>query len=61
MKIKVTHTFTYDTDDKDFQEEFFEYMGDHPRTMSGLEEFIKDRFINPNFDKGITTMELYND
>ena len=59
MKIKVTHSFIYNTEDKDFKQEFEEYMGDHTLTLPALEEFIIDRFINPNFDMGgITVMEI---
>lgn len=59
MQVKITHSFIYDTDDKDFRKDFEEYQGDHPLTFSALQEFIIDRFINPNFDKnGITKMEI---
>lgn len=59
MKIKVTHSFVYDTDDKEFFNEYLEYMDDHPLTISSLNEFIIDRFINPNFDRGgKTTLEI---
>lgn len=52
MKIKVTHSAIYDTEDKDFNYEFQEYMDDHTLTFAALEEFIIDRFINPHFDNG---------
>jgi hypothetical protein len=55
MKLKVTHTVVYDTHDTEFMEEYFQYMDDHKKTISGFEEFIIDRFINPNFDMGGTT------
>ena len=58
MKIKVTHEVVYDTDDNEFMHEFLQYMDDHPLRFSGFEEFIKDRFINPNFDKGNTSIEI---
>ena len=59
MKIKVTHSFIYDTENQDFFNEFQEYMDDHPLTLPALEEFVIDRFINPNFDMGgITVMEI---
>lgn len=59
MKIKVTHSFMYDTEDSDFRQEFEEYMDDHTLTLHALEEFIIDRFIDPNFDMGgITVMEI---
>lgn len=60
MKIKVTHTTEYDTDDRQLWMEFEEWMDDHTYTFDSLQEFIKDRFINPNFDKGTTSMEIYN-
>jgi hypothetical protein len=59
MKIRVTHSAIYDTEDKDFNDEFQEYMDDHTLTFSALEEFILDRFINPNFDNaGKTSIEI---
>lgn len=58
MKIKVTHEVIYDTQDKEFFQGFLEYMDDHNLTFAGFEEFIVDRFINPNFDKGKTNLEI---
>lgn len=59
MKIKLTHTITYDTKDQEFQNEFLEHQDDHPVTLTALEEFMIDRFINPNFDSaGKTTIEI---
>lgn len=59
MKIKVTHSFIYDTEDIEFFKEYMEYMDDHTLTLPSLEEFIIDRFINPNFDRGgKTTLEI---
>jgi hypothetical protein len=59
MKIKVTHSFVYDSEDPEFFEEFRQYMDDHILSFSGFQEFIIDRFINPNFDKGgTTTLEI---
>ena len=59
MKIKVTHSFVYDTENEQFFNEFLEYMDDHTLTIPALEEFVIDRFINPNFDMGgITEMEI---
>lgn len=58
MKIKVTHEVVYDTKDIEFMTEFMEYMDDHALSFSGFEEFIIDRFINPNFDKGRTSVEI---
>jgi hypothetical protein len=61
MKIKVTHSFVYDTNDQDFWSEYLEYMDDHTLTLPSLREFTIDRFINPNFDKGGTTeLEIVN-
>jgi hypothetical protein len=62
MKIKVTHEVVYDTRNQDFMEEFMQYMDDHPKSFSGFQEFIIDRFINPNFDRGgETTMEIVDE
>ena len=59
MKIKVTHEFIYDTEDKEFWGEFLEYQDDHALTFSALQEFVLDRFINPNFDsRGTTQIEV---
>lgn len=58
MKFKVTHEVFYDTTDADFLEQFDEWCIDYPKTFENLEEFIKDRFIDPNFDKGETTIEI---
>ena len=59
MKIKLTHTVTYDTSDKEFQNELLEHQDDHTLTLNALEEFIVDRFVNPNFDSaGKTTIEI---
>lgn len=65
MQIKVTHSFVYDTENPDFWGQFQEYMDDHPLTFSALQEFVLDRFINPNFDLGgqteIQLLPLTND
>jgi len=59
MQVKITHSFIYDTDSIEFRNEFQEYQGDHPMTFDSLQEFIIDRFINPNFDSnGTTVMEI---
>ena len=58
MKIKVTHEVVYDTEDNEFMTEYLEYMDDHKLTLSSFQEFIVDRFINPNFDKGNTSVEV---
>lgn len=46
FEVSFVATYTY----AELKEEFEEYMDDHDHTMSGLEEFIYDRFISPNFD-----------
>lgn len=62
MKIKLTHSFIYDTEDKQLWDEFLEYQDDHPLTFPALQGFLIDRFINPYFDKaGKTTMEIVVD
>jgi hypothetical protein len=58
MKIQVIHTVIYDTNEQGFVREFTQSVDDYPATLSALEVFIKDRFIDPNFDKGTTTMEI---
>lgn len=62
MKLLVNHSFIYDTDDKDLWMEYLDSRDGYPHTLSSLEEFILDRFINPNFDMaGTTTIELVSD
>lgn len=56
MRVKVTCTKIYDTDD--LMEEFIAYQDDYPLTFESLEEFILDRFINPNFDNCDVKMEV---
>ena len=58
MRIKVTHEVVYDTNDQEFMGEVMQYMDDHRKTFSGFQEFIVDRFISPNFDKGLTSIEI---
>ena len=58
MLIKATHEVIYDTDNADFLKEFLEYQDDYSLTLPSLEAFIVDRFINPNFDKGTTEVEI---
>ncbi len=59
MKIQLTHTVTYDTQDLELQTQFFDYQDDRMLTLSALQEFLVDRFINPNFDlAGTTTIEI---
>lgn len=62
MKIKLTHTVTYDLRDPELRKEFAEWCDDYPQNTEMLTAFIKDRFINPNFDLtgGITTIEMIN-
>lgn len=59
MKIKLDVSIIYDTDDKQLWNEYLEYMDDHTLTITSLQEFLIDRYINPNFDKAKTvSMEL---
>lgn len=59
MKIKLKHTVVYDTNDSELWSEFVESQGDYPLVFTALEEFLVDRFINPNFDtSGRTTIEI---
>lgn len=50
MKIKMTFTATYDLNDPNVQQEFLSWNGDYDFTPQALEDFIKDRFIDPHFD-----------
>lgn len=50
MKIKMTYTTEYDTDSEDFRLEYEESFMGYPLTFDNLVWFVKDRFINPNFD-----------
>lgn len=59
MKVKLDVSIVYDTGDKELWNEYLEYMGDHPLTMTSLQSFLIDRYINPNFDKaGKVSVEL---
>lgn len=59
MIVYATHAVTYNTEDLAFRKEYLEWLGDYPHTNKRLKEFIKDRFINPNFDtKGSTQIIL---
>jgi len=59
MKIKVSCSKVYDTDD--LMPEFLEWQDDHLLTFSALEDFILDRFIAPNFDSCDVLMEIQHD
>lgn len=62
MKLLVNHSFIYDTDDTQLWEEYLGSRDGYPNTLKSLEEFILDRFINPNFDMGgKTTIEMIGD
>ncbi len=50
MLIEITYTKMYNYED--IKADFLEWQGDHPLTFASLEEFIKDQFIDPSFDKG---------
>ena len=54
MKFILTHTVEYDTKDKELRELYYQWIDDHEMTLEGFKEFLIDRFINPNFDKGTT-------
>lgn len=45
MKIKITSTVTYDLFKGKVWSEYLDYMDDHPLTLTGLQEFLVDRFI----------------
>jgi hypothetical protein len=50
MKIKLTYSKSYDLDK--LMPEIQSANGDHPVTLESIKEFMSDRFISPNFDKG---------
>ena len=50
MKINLVYKRQYDLDEPKLRKEYEEFMGDYELTMDSVVEFIKDRFINPNFD-----------
>jgi hypothetical protein len=58
MKINMTFTATYDFNNPDLQDEFNAWNGDYDITAQALEEFIKDRFIDPHFDIDGGTLKL---
>lgn len=59
MKIILTHSMVYDTNDNEFWYDYLDSRGDYPATLESLKEFVVDRFINPNFDtNGITRVEI---
>jgi len=50
MKIKLTYSKSYDLGK--LMPEIESANGDYPVTLEAIKEFMSDRFINPNFDKG---------
>lgn len=59
MKIKLETSVVYDTDDKQLWTEYLDYMDDRMLTITSLQEFLIDRYINPNFDMArVVTMEI---
>jgi hypothetical protein len=50
MIIKVTYSKSYDL--TKLMPEIESANGDYPVTFESIKEFIADRFIDPNFDKG---------
>ena len=50
MKIKLTYSKSYDLGK--LMPEIESANGDYPVTLESIKEFMSDRFINPNFDKG---------
>jgi hypothetical protein len=50
MKIKLTYSKSYDLDK--LMPEIESANADYPVTLESIKEFISDRFIDPNFDKG---------
>ena len=50
MIIKVTYSKSYDLET--LIPEIKSANADYPVTLESIKEFISDRFINPNFDKG---------
>jgi hypothetical protein len=50
MKIKITYSKSYDLDE--LMPEIESANGDYPVSLESIKEFISDRFISPNFDKG---------
>lgn len=58
MIFTLTHTVSYDTKDDELRREYFEWIDDHEITFEGFKEFLIDRFIHPNFDKGNTVVTV---
>ena len=50
MIIKVTYSKSYDL--STLMPEIKSANADYPVTLETIKEFMSDRFINPNFDKG---------
>ena len=50
MKIKLTYSKSYDLGK--LMPEIESANGDYPVSLEAIKEFMSDRFISPNFDKG---------
>jgi hypothetical protein len=50
MKIKITYSKSYDL--SELMPEIEEANAEYAIALETIKEFITDRFINPNFDKG---------
>lgn len=62
MKIKLTHSVIYDLDDPEFREDFETRQYGNELTFEALNEYVMDRFINPNFDlAGTTKIEIVSE
>jgi hypothetical protein len=58
MFISATHSSIYDTEEPEFKKEYLDWLGDYPDNEKALKDFITDRFISPNLDRGVTTIRL---
>ena len=45
--IQLSYTMQYDLDDPKIIKDYLEYMDDYPSTLESLQEFLLDRFIDP--------------
>lgn len=45
--IGLSYTVSYDLDDPRVIKDYLEYMDMHPLSEDSLQEFLLDRFINP--------------
>ena len=50
MRVRLTVSKEYDV--QALMPDIQNYAEGHPITFSMIEEFIVDRFVNPNFDSG---------